>query len=72
VEVRASLGTFLRQSAAFPKINDSKSRGAGALGGANCLAGDLRTPDVPIEGYTAVIKTGEEILRRLASEVLQA
>jgi tetratricopeptide (TPR) repeat protein len=34
---------------------------------ANCLTGDLRTPDVPIEGCTAVIKTGEQILRRLAA-----
>ena len=34
---------------------------------ANCLTGDLRTPDVPIDGCTAVIKTGEQILRRLAA-----
>jgi tetratricopeptide (TPR) repeat protein len=34
---------------------------------ANCLTGDLRTPNVPIEGCTAVIKTGEQILRRLAA-----
>jgi tetratricopeptide (TPR) repeat protein len=33
----------------------------------NCLAGDLSTPDVPIEGCTAVIKTGEQVLRRLAT-----
>jgi tetratricopeptide (TPR) repeat protein len=31
----------------------------------HCLAGDLRTPDLPIEGCTAVIKTGRDILRRL-------
>jgi tetratricopeptide (TPR) repeat protein len=34
---------------------------------ANCLAGDLSTPDLPIEGCTAVIKTGEQVLRRLAA-----
>ena len=34
---------------------------------ANCLTGDLSTPDVPIEGCTAVIKTGEQVLRRLAA-----
>lgn len=34
---------------------------------ASCLTGDLNTPDVPIEGCTAVIRTGEQILRRLAS-----
>jgi tetratricopeptide (TPR) repeat protein len=34
---------------------------------ANCLAGDLNTPDLPIEGCTAVIKTGEQVLRRLAA-----
>jgi tetratricopeptide (TPR) repeat protein len=34
---------------------------------AHCLGGDLSTPDVPIEGCTAVIKTGREVLRRLAS-----
>jgi tetratricopeptide (TPR) repeat protein len=34
---------------------------------ANCLAGDLNTPDIPIEGCTAVIKTGEQILQRLSS-----
>jgi|ERR1019366_6083271 tetratricopeptide (TPR) repeat protein len=34
---------------------------------ANCLTGDLRTPDVPIDGCTAVIKTGGQILRRLAA-----
>ena len=33
----------------------------------NCLAGDLNTPDLPIEGCTAVIQTGEQILRRLAA-----
>jgi tetratricopeptide (TPR) repeat protein len=33
----------------------------------DCLAGDLRSPDVPIAGCTAVIKTGEGILRRLAN-----
>ena len=33
----------------------------------NCLASDLSTPDLPIEGCTAVIKTGEQVLRRLAS-----
>jgi tetratricopeptide (TPR) repeat protein len=32
---------------------------------ANCLTGDLRAPDVPIS--TAVIKTGDQILRRLAA-----
>jgi tetratricopeptide (TPR) repeat protein len=34
---------------------------------ANCLTGDLRTPDIPIDGCTAVIKTGEQVLRRLAA-----
>ena len=34
---------------------------------AHCLGGDVSTPDVPIEGCTAVIKTGREVLRRLAS-----
>ncbi len=34
---------------------------------ANCLGGDLSTPDLPIEGCTAVIKTGDQVLRRLAS-----
>jgi len=33
----------------------------------NCLAGDLSTPDLPIEGCTAVIRTGEQVLRRLAA-----
>jgi tetratricopeptide (TPR) repeat protein len=33
----------------------------------HCLVGDLSTPDLPIEGCTAVIKTGREVLRRLAS-----
>jgi tetratricopeptide (TPR) repeat protein len=33
----------------------------------NCLAGDLSTPDVPIVGCTAVIRTGEQVLRRLAT-----
>jgi tetratricopeptide (TPR) repeat protein len=33
----------------------------------NCLAGDLSTPDLPIDGCTAVIKTGEQVLRRLAA-----
>jgi tetratricopeptide (TPR) repeat protein len=33
----------------------------------NCLAGDLSTPDLPIEGCTAVIKTGDQLLRRLAA-----
>jgi tetratricopeptide (TPR) repeat protein len=34
---------------------------------ANCLAGDLSTPDLPIEGCTAVIETGNQVLRRLAA-----
>jgi tetratricopeptide (TPR) repeat protein len=34
---------------------------------ANCLAGDLSTPDLPIGGCTAVINTGNQILRRLAT-----
>jgi tetratricopeptide (TPR) repeat protein len=34
---------------------------------AHCLRGDLRTPDVPIEGCTVVIKTGDQILRNLAT-----
>jgi tetratricopeptide (TPR) repeat protein len=34
---------------------------------ANCLTGDLRAPDVSIDGCTAVIKTGDRILRRLAA-----
>jgi tetratricopeptide (TPR) repeat protein len=35
---------------------------------AHCLrADDLRTPDVPIEGCTAVIKSGDRILRNLAT-----
>jgi tetratricopeptide (TPR) repeat protein len=34
---------------------------------AHCLGGDLSTPDVPIEGCTAIIKTGEQVLRRLAA-----
>src|ERR1700686_3411397 len=34
---------------------------------AHCLGGDLSTPDVPIEGCTAVINTGREVLRRLAT-----
>jgi tetratricopeptide (TPR) repeat protein len=34
---------------------------------ANCLVGDLSTPDLALEGCTAVIKTGEQILRRLAT-----
>jgi tetratricopeptide (TPR) repeat protein len=34
---------------------------------AHCLGRDLSTPDVPIEGCTAVIKTGEQVLRRLAA-----
>ncbi|MBR1092654.1 tetratricopeptide repeat protein [Bradyrhizobium manausense] len=33
----------------------------------DCLAGDLRNPDVPIAGCSAVINTGEGILRRLAN-----
>jgi tetratricopeptide (TPR) repeat protein len=33
----------------------------------HCLLGDLRTPDVPIEGCTAVIKTGDQVLRNLAT-----
>jgi tetratricopeptide (TPR) repeat protein len=33
----------------------------------NCLAGDLSTPDLPIEGCTAVIKTGDQLLRTLAA-----
>jgi tetratricopeptide (TPR) repeat protein len=33
----------------------------------NCLAGDLNTPDLPIEGCTSVINTGEQVLRRLAT-----
>ena len=32
-----------------------------------CLGGDLSTPDLPIEGCTAIIKTGRQVLRRLAS-----
>jgi tetratricopeptide (TPR) repeat protein len=34
---------------------------------ASCLTGDLRTPDVPIEGCTAVIQTGQQLLRNLAT-----
>jgi tetratricopeptide (TPR) repeat protein len=34
---------------------------------ANCLTGDLSTPDLPIEGCTAVIQTGNQVLRRLAA-----
>ena len=34
---------------------------------AHCLLGDLSTPDLPIEGCTAVIKTGDQVLRRLAA-----
>jgi len=34
---------------------------------AHCLLGDLSTADVPIEGCTAVIKTGDKILRNLAT-----
>ena len=34
---------------------------------ANCLAGDLNTPELPIEGCSAVIRTGEQVLRRLAA-----
>jgi tetratricopeptide (TPR) repeat protein len=34
---------------------------------ANCLAGDLSTPDLPIAGCTVVIETGNQVLRRLAS-----
>jgi tetratricopeptide (TPR) repeat protein len=33
----------------------------------HCLRGDLSTPDVPIEGCTAVIKTGEQVLRNIAT-----
>lgn len=34
----------------------------------NCLRGDyLKTPDVPIEGCTAVIESGDRILRNLAT-----
>lgn len=33
----------------------------------NCLVGDLSTPDLPIDGCTAVINTGEQVLRRLAA-----
>jgi tetratricopeptide (TPR) repeat protein len=33
----------------------------------NCLTEDLSTPDLPIEGCTAVIKTGEQVLGRLAA-----
>lgn len=33
----------------------------------NCLAGDLRTPDLPIQGCTAVIKTGRDVIQRLAT-----
>jgi tetratricopeptide (TPR) repeat protein len=32
-----------------------------------CLGKDVSTPDLPIEGCTAIIKTGREVLRRLAS-----
>ena len=34
---------------------------------AHCLLGDLSTPDVPIDGCTVVIKTGDQILRNLAT-----
>ena len=34
---------------------------------ARCLLGDLSTPDVPIDGCTVVIKTGDQILRNLAT-----
>jgi tetratricopeptide (TPR) repeat protein len=33
----------------------------------HCLRGDLSTPDVPIEGCSVVIKSGEQILRNLAT-----
>ena len=33
----------------------------------HCLRGDLRTPDVPIEGCTVVIKGGDQLLRNLAT-----
>jgi tetratricopeptide (TPR) repeat protein len=33
---------------------------------AQCLGGDLNTPDIPIEGCTAIIKTGRQVLNRLA------
>jgi tetratricopeptide (TPR) repeat protein len=32
-----------------------------------CLGGDLNTPDRPIEGCTAVINTGRQVLQRLAT-----
>ena len=34
---------------------------------AHCLTGDLNTPAVPIDGCTAVIRTGEQVLRRIAT-----
>jgi tetratricopeptide (TPR) repeat protein len=34
---------------------------------ANCLTGDLRTPDVPIEGCTVIIKTSDHVLRNIAT-----
>ena len=34
---------------------------------ASCLTGDLRTPDVPIDGCTAVIQAGRQVLRKLAT-----
>jgi tetratricopeptide (TPR) repeat protein len=33
----------------------------------HCLAGNLKTPDLPIEGCTAIIKTGRQVLDRLAT-----
>ena len=32
-----------------------------------CIGQDVSTPDLPIEGCTAIIKTGRQVLRRLAS-----
>jgi tetratricopeptide (TPR) repeat protein len=32
-----------------------------------CLGGDLNTPDLPIEGCTAIIRTGRQALDRLAT-----
>jgi tetratricopeptide (TPR) repeat protein len=31
-----------------------------------CLTGDLRTPDIPIDGCTAVIQSGRQVLQNLA------
>src|ERR1700681_1445489 len=32
-----------------------------------CIGQDVSTPDLPIEGCTAIIKPGREVLRRLVS-----